>query len=84
MGVHWKIWFLGGGEGLTKKQYIAGNCLKIGGGYRQFADLRGGRLGKKEGIFLRGVDNPMCTMILAILCRHVSSFWLTKRSSYAR
>ena len=29
----------------------------------QFPDLRGGRLGKKEGgVFMRGVDNPMHTV----------------------
>ena len=82
MGVHWKnLIFRRGG---VHKKKIGGNCLKIGGGYRQFANLRGGGLGKKEEVFLRGVDNPMRTIILAILCRHVSSFWLTKRSSYAR
>ena len=37
MGVHRKIWFLGGG--FTKKQYIWG-IAKKGGGLRQFADLR--------------------------------------------
>ena len=38
--VHWKIRFLGGGDGHKKSQYIGGNCLKRG--LRQFADLRDG------------------------------------------
>ena len=47
-----------------KNQYIAGNCLKRGGGVglEQFADLMG--LDKKEGggVFERGVDTPVYTM----------------------
>ena len=46
---------------LTKKQYIGGGGGGGGGGdclkrrsLGQFADLRGGGLGKREGMFLRG------------------------------
>ena len=53
-GVHWKIWFLGGG-GVPKNQYKGGNCLK-GGGLGKFTDLRGA-LARK-----RGVDTLMHTM----------------------
>ena len=52
MGVHWKnLIFKGGG---VHKEKIGGNCLKIGGGYRQFANLRRGGLGKKGGGILEG------------------------------
>ena len=49
--------------GVLKNQYI-GELPKKGGGLGQFVDLRGGGLGKKEGVvFLRGgVDTPMPTM----------------------
>ena len=45
-----------------------GDCLKRGGGWGwagQFANLRGGGVGKKEEVvFLReGVDTPMPTMV---------------------
>ena len=54
-GVHGKIQVLGGWW-CTKNQYIGGIALKGMGGLGQFADLRGGGLGKKEGVvFLRGV-----------------------------
>ena len=43
LGVHWKIWLLGGA---TKNQYKGGIALK--GGFGQFLSLRWG-LGKKEG-----------------------------------
>ena len=43
MGVYWKIPFLGG---VTKNQYIRGNCLK-GGVCGQFAGLRGGMWQKR-------------------------------------
>ena len=46
LGVHWKIRLLGG---VTKNQYRAGDCQKKKGGLEQFANLRGGGLGKKEG-----------------------------------
>ena len=51
--------------GVLKNQYIGGLPKKGGGGLGQFVDLRGGGLGKKEGVvFLRGggVDTPMPTM----------------------
>ena len=48
MGVHWKIRFLG--RGLHKKLIYRSELPKKGGGsLGQFADLRGGGLGKKEG-----------------------------------
>ena len=48
LGVHWKIWFSGGG-GFTKNQYRGGeDCLKKGALIVcQFKE--GGGLGKKEG-----------------------------------
>ena len=60
LGVHLKIWLLGGG--FIKKQYRVGDCLKMGG-LGQFANLRVG-LGKKEGggCFWGGGDTPMHTM----------------------
>ena len=62
LGVHWKIWLLGGE--FTKKQYRGGLPKK--GRLGQFADLRGGGgggLARKRGmLFLRGVDTPMPTM----------------------
>ena len=46
-----------------KNQYIGEDCLKRGLG--QFAHLRGGEVGKKEGVvFLRVVDTPMHTMVI--------------------
>ena len=63
MGVHWKIRFLGGGEGASRKTINRRDCLKKEG-LGQFADLRGG-LSKKEGVvFLWGerVDTSMHTM----------------------
>ena len=52
MGVHWKnLIFKGGG---VHKEKIGGNCLKIGRGYRQFANLRRGGLGKKGGGIFEG------------------------------
>ena len=48
IGVHWKIWFLGEGGGLTKKQCIGGNCLKRGAWtVCRFKGL--GELGEKRG-----------------------------------
>ena len=54
LGVHWKIWFLGGE--FTKNQYIGGgeNCLKRGW-FGQYADLRARKMG---WCFWRGVDTP--------------------------
>ena len=49
MGVHSKIRIL---VGVTKNQYIGGDCLKRGA-LGQFADIRGG-LGEKEGVVLLG------------------------------
>ena len=46
------------------KTNIEGDCLKRGG-LEQFTDLRGGALGKKEGVmFLRKVDTPIHTMTI--------------------
>ena len=42
------------GGGLTKNQYIVGNCLKRGRGLGQFTDLRKEGLGEKEGDFFLG------------------------------
>ena len=59
LGVHWKIWLLGG---VTKNQYIGEIPYK--GELGQFVDFEGG-LGKKEGVMFlwgRGVDTPMHTM----------------------
>ena len=39
MGVHWKIWLLGGGW-VTKNQYRGGRIASKGG-LGQFTDLRG-------------------------------------------
>ena len=51
----------GGGGVVTKKQTKWEFRKK--GVLGQFPDLRGGRLGKKEGgVFMRGVDNPMHTV----------------------
>ena len=58
MGVHWKIWFLGG---CMKNQYIGGvNCLKR----EAWIVCRFKRgLGKKEGMmFLKGVETLVHTM----------------------
>ena len=42
---------MGGGWGVTKNQYRGGGiALPKKGGLGQFAGLRGGGLGKKEGI----------------------------------
>ena len=47
MGVHWKIWLLGGGS--SQKTDIEGEIARKGGrGLGQFTDLRRG-LGKREG-----------------------------------
>ena len=45
MWAHWKIHFLGKGEGgrSQKKQYVGGNCLRMGA-----SDLREVGLGKRE------------------------------------
>ena len=48
--VHRKIRVLGGG--CHEKPMYRGDCLKWGVGL--FADLRGGRLGKKQGIVFEG------------------------------
>ena len=56
MQVHWKIQFLGG---VHKKPIYRGNCLK--GRLGEFADLRGGGLGEKEGAF---VIKPQCILCL--------------------
>ena len=50
----------GGEGGVTKNQYIGGPALK--GRLGQLADLRGGGLPKKGGVFLRGVDTLMHNM----------------------
>ena len=64
LGVQRKTRLLGGGGGLTKNPYIEGDCLKRGGeGLGQFADLRR-TLARKVGVFLRGVDTPMHTMVM--------------------
>ena len=65
MGVHWKVWLLGGGGGHRKLIY-RGNCLKrMGvGGLGQFADLRGKAWQKRGGGVFEGEgDTPMHTMI---------------------
>ena len=70
MGVHWKIWFLGGGG--LRKTNIGGGLPKKGEGPGQFENLRGG-LGKWEGVvFLRGEggDTPMHTEDLCREIRH--------------
>ena len=54
MGVHWKIWFLGG---FTKNQYIGGIALK--GELGQFADLRGAWQKRGGWCFWGEVDIPM-------------------------
>ena len=54
--VHWKIQFLGG---VHKKPIYRGNCLK--GRLGEFADLRGGGLGEKEGAY---VIKPQCILCL--------------------
>ena len=42
-----------------------GDCLKMGGGLGQFADLRGwGAWPERCVVFLREVDTPMHTMSL--------------------
>ena len=44
----------GGGAGSRKNQYKGGIASKVGEELGHFADLRGGGLGKKEGVvFLR-------------------------------
>ena len=64
LGVHWKIFVLGR-EGFHEKAKYRGGLPKkeeLGG---QFADLRVGGLGKKEGVgvvFLRGGLIPQCTL----------------------
>ena len=46
-----------------KNQYREGNCLKRGEGAWTVCQFKKG-LGKKEGVvILRGVDNPMQTML---------------------
>ena len=52
-----------GGRGVMKNQYREGNCLKRGEGAWTVCQFKKG-LGKKEGVvILRGVDNPMQTML---------------------
>ena len=56
--------FYGSGEGVHKNPISWGGLPKEGW-LKQFADLKGGRLGKKEGggVFEEwGVDTPMDTM----------------------
>ena len=65
MGVHGKIWFLGG----VHKKPIYRRELPKKGGLGQFVESKGG-LDKKEGVvFLRGgVDKPMHTMDAHFFC----------------
>ena len=74
MGVHSKIRIL---VGVTKNQYIGGDCLKRGA-LGQFADIRGG-LGEKEGVVLlgggRGVDTPMHPMVVDNVMLFIKLFW---------
>ena len=51
-GVHWIIWFSGGG-GVNEKPIYRGRGLPKKVGFAQFADLRRG-LGKKEGGVFEG------------------------------
>ena len=61
MGAHWKIQFLG--DVFHEKPIYRGELSKKRG-LGQFAALRGGRAGKKEGgrCFWEGFDAPMHTM----------------------
>ena len=71
LGVHWKIWLLGGRGGGSRKTNIKGGLPKKEG-LVSFADLRG-VFGKKErgGVFeeRRGVDILMHTMETTISSR---------------
>ena len=61
-GVHWKIRLLGG---ILKNQYIAGYCLRVGGGgFGQFVGLKGCLERKRGWCFWGGVDTPMLNMII--------------------
>ena len=63
LGVHGKIRVLEGQ--FHEKPIYRGDCLKRGGGgFEQFADLRGGLARKRGVVFLRGVDTPMHTIII--------------------
>ena len=57
LGVHWKIWLLGGW--VTKNQYRGGGLPKKGG-LEQFADLRGAWQERRGVVFEEGVGgwNP--------------------------
>ena len=63
MGFTEKSNFSGGGGGVNEKPIKRGELPKKGG-LGQFADLRGGGLGKKEGVvFLRGEGLiPQCPL----------------------
>ena len=55
LGVHRAVKNLTFRGEFTKNQYRGGRLPKRVGGFGQFPDLRGGGLGKKEGVvFLRG------------------------------
>ena len=56
LGVHWKIWLLGG---VMKSQYRGVIAEK--GGLRQFADLRGAWQ-ERGWCFWGEIDSPMDTM----------------------
>ena len=62
MGAHKKIRFLGGagGGGVTKKQYIVGNCLKRR--HWTVCRFKRGSAKKRRAVFLRWVVTPMHTM----------------------
>ena len=60
------------GGGVTKNQYIEGNCLKRGGGPGQFADLSGrvGGLAKKRGRCFEGRAYAHYDWSLSLLFTH--------------
>ena len=61
MGIHWKIWFLGG---CMKNQYIGGEMPKMRGleCLQIWNVCRGGLAKKRGGCFWGGVEIPMHTM----------------------
>ena len=66
LGVHWKTWLLGGGEGgVMKNQYRGEDCLKRGGAWTvcQFKGAWQERGGVFEG---GGGDTPIHTMPLSV------------------
>ena len=58
LGVHWKIWLLGGSS--QKTNIEGGDCLKRKSWtvYR----FKGGAWQERRVVFLRGVDTPMLTL----------------------